>query len=137
MLEPTHSPPPPLPSNRKFGFFFAAIFAAFAAFALWKGHALRAEIFAGLSALFLLPSLLAPKILAPLNRLWMAFGMLLGKIVSPLVLGFLFLVLVTPVALMTQLIGRDPLRMKKRSASSYWIERDPMGPEPTSFKNQY
>ena len=63
--------------------------------------------------------------------------MLLGKIVSPLVLGFLFLVLVTPVAIVTQLIGRDPLRMKKRCLSSYWIERDAMGPEPASFKNQY
>ncbi len=137
MLESAHSAPPPLPSNRKFGSFFTAIFTALALYALWQGLTLRAIIFFVLAALFGLAALTAPFLLAPLNRLWMALGLLLGKIVSPLVLGLIFVVLITPVALFTRMFGRDPLRMKKVTVSSYWVERFPVGPEPMSFQRQF
>ncbi|MEY4964870.1 MAG: hypothetical protein RL274_453 [Pseudomonadota bacterium] len=137
MLETSHSAPPPLPSDRKFGGFFASVFALLALYALWKDHTTRAAILAILSGLFALTALVAPAVLAPLNRLWMAFGLLLGKFISPIVLGIIFMVLITPVALATRLFGRDALRMKKSSAASYWIERDPAGPEPASFQRQF
>lgn len=98
---------------------------------------MRATAFAVPAALLGLAALALPKLLTPLNRLWMAFGLLLGKIVSPLVLGLIFMVLITPVAVSTRLFGRDVLRMKKRNVSSYWLERDPAGPEPASFQRQF
>ncbi len=137
MLETTHSPPPPLPSNRKFGGVIAAALALLAANALWKDHSTRAAIFASLSAFFALAAIVTPGLLTPLNRLWMAFGMLLGKIVSPVVLGLIFMVLITPVALVSRMLGRDVLQMKKRKVSSYWTQRDPAGPEPSSFQHQF
>jgi len=67
----------------------------------------------------------------------MALGHLLGRIVSPIVLGLIFFVLITPVALFGRVAGRDPLRLKPRAISSYWVKREPAGPTPDSFKNQF
>ncbi len=78
------------------------------------------------------------KVLRPLNWLWYQLGQLLGKVVSPIVLGSIFFLLLTPVSLVTRMFGRDELRLtKSKGQQSYWIERSPPGPEPTSFKNQF
>ena len=89
------------------------------------------------SALFVLVAFWAPQILSPLNRLWFSLGLLLGKIVSPIVLGLIFFLLITPVSLVTRLFGRDELKIKKRTVESYWVDRSPPGPPSESFKNQY
>lgn len=89
------------------------------------------------SALFAVVAFWAPQILSPLNRLWFNFGLMLGKIISPIVLGIIFFVLITPIALVTRFFGRDELKMKKRSVESYWVDRSPPGPPPNTFKNQY
>lgn len=73
----------------------------------------------------------------PINRAWYQLGVLLGRIVNPVVLGLLFFLLITPVAILGRMFGRDPLRLKRRNIESYWIERSPVGPSPDSFKNQY
>jgi len=86
---------------------------------------------------FSVATLLSPQLLAPLNRLWYGLGVLLGKIISPIVLGLIFFVLITPVSLVTRLFGRDELKMKKRNVESYWVDRSPPGPPSDSFKNQY
>jgi hypothetical protein len=137
MLETSNSPAPLMPSNYKFGWFFAIAFGVLAAIAFWKHEFDRAEIFASLALLFSLTALVAPRLLTPLNRLWFQLGMLLSKVISPLVLGLIFLVLITPVALVTRLFGRDALRINKRSVPSYWVGRVPVGPEPSSFKHQF
>ena len=62
---------------------------------------------------------------------------MLGKVVSPIVLGILFFIVITPVAIGMRLFGRDALLMKKRAVCSYWIDRDPPGPKPESFKDQF
>jgi hypothetical protein len=126
-----------LPSNLSFGWFFAAVFAVVAAYAFWKTWATVALVALSLAVLFSAVTLLAPRLLAPLNRLWYGLGMLLGKIISPIVLGLIFFVLITPVSLVTRLFGRDELKMKKRSVESYWVDRSPPGPPSDSFKNQY
>jgi hypothetical protein len=64
-------------------------------------------------------------------------GLLLGKVVSPIVLALLFFLLITTISLITRLFGRDELKMKKRSVDSYWMNRSPPGPSSDSFKNQY
>jgi hypothetical protein len=87
---------------------------------------------------FLMLALVAPKLLAPLNKLWMKLGLLLGKIVNPIVMGLLFFLTITPIGLLMRWMGKDQLRrgFDKRSAS-YWIERRPPGPPPESMKNQF
>jgi hypothetical protein len=125
-----------LPSNKNFGLFFSAIFliAAYAFLNLWGEFAVFALI---TSTLFAITAFLTPQILTPLNRLWFSLGLLLGKIVSPIVLGLIFFVLITPVSIVTRLYGRDELKIKKRTVKSYWVDRSPPGPQSESFKNQY
>ncbi len=137
MLERMVSVPPQLPSNLKFGWFFAAFFALLAAYAYWKGWGEAVTAALILSVFFVAVTLVSPHLLSPLNRLWYGFGLLLGKIVSPIVLGVIFFVLITPISLITRLFGRDELKMKKRSVDTYWVDRSPPGPSSDSFKNQY
>lgn len=127
-----------LPSNRRFGALFSAIFAIAAGYLyFFKAAAMTALVLAALAVLFAAVTAAAPSLLAPLNRLWFQLGLLLGKIVSPLVLGAIFFLLITPVAMISRLLGRDELRMKKRAVASYWIDREPPGPAPESFRNQF
>jgi hypothetical protein len=132
-----HAPHPQLPTNRIFGFFFFAVFAALAAYfyyIAWKKTAIMTII---TSIVFLFAALISPHLLTLLNRIWYNFGLLLGRIVNPIVLGIIFFVLLSPISLITRLFGRDELKMNIRSVDSYWVDRSPPGPVPKSFKNQY
>ncbi len=103
----------------------------------WRGSP-RFPIALGLSAAFLLAALLAPKVLTPLNRAWMAFALLLHKVTSPIILGVLFFVLFTPVALFMRLAKRDLMKRRfEPGAGSYWIPRSPAGPPPESLRDQF
>ena len=113
------------------------VLAVLSVYAYWKAASTWALALIGLAALFAIFTVFAPKLLAPFNRLWFGFGMLLGKIVSPVVLGMIYFLLITPVSLVTRLWGRDVLLMKKRAVISYWIDRNPTGPAPASFKKQF
>lgn len=127
-----------LPSDRRFGALFTAVFALLAAMRWHRGGLTPVVwVLAAAALVFVLLALLRPAWLAPLNRAWMKLADLLGKVVSPLVLGVIFFVLITPYALIARLSGRDPLRLKRRQVSSYWLERDPPGPTPDSLRNQY
>lgn len=129
--------PPILPSNRKFGLFFALVSIVGAAYAQWNSSVSIAIGLIIVSLLFSVLALLVPQVLAPLNRAWFQFGIILGKIISPIVLSIIYFILITPVALITRLSGRDVLRLKRRQVASYWVERTPPGPSPDSFKNQF
>jgi len=73
-----------------------------------------------------------------LNKLWFHFGLLLHKIVSPLVMGLLFFVTVTPIGLLMRTLGKTPLKLEfDKDADSYWILRDPPGPAPDTMKRQF
>ena len=126
-----------LPSNKKFGLFFSAIFVLIAVYVYLKFRVEFAVFALTISTLFAIAAFLTPQILSPLNRLWFCLGLLLGKIVSPIVLALIFFVLITPVSLVTRLFGRDELKIKKRTVESYWVDRSPPGPPSESFKNQY
>jgi hypothetical protein len=126
-----------LPSNKKFGLFFSTIFALIAVYAYLKFRVEFAAFALMTSTLFAFAAFLTPQILSPVNSLWFSLGVLLGKIVSPIVLALIFFVLITPLALVTRLFGRDELKMKKRTVDSYWVDRSPPGPSPESFKNQF
>jgi hypothetical protein len=127
-----------LPSNRSFGLLFTLVFLIVAAYTWSKDYSAQwVQIWLIVSGIFLALALLFPAVLIPLNKLWFAFGLLLGKVVSPVVLGILFFIIITPVAIGMRLFGRDALLMKKRTVSSYWIDRNPPGPQPESFKDQF
>jgi len=124
-------------SDRSFGFVFAAVFAAIGILPLLFGGQVRVWSLA-VGATFLLIALAYPSVLAPLNRLWLRFGLLLHKIVSPIVLGIMFYLVITPIGLLMRAFGKDPLRLAfDKQSSSYWIERVPPGPPPESFKDQF
>ena len=73
-----------------------------------------------------------------MNRFWFNLGMVLHNIVNPLVMGFLFYLTVTPIALIMRAVGKDPLHRKfDGQAKSYWIERDPTGPAPETMRQQF
>lgn len=124
-------------SDRAFGFVFCAVFAIIGAWPLLGGGMPRWWSLA-IAAIFLMLSLIRPMILAPLNRLWFKFGLLLHRLVSPLILGLLFFIAVTPVALIMRVLGKSPLQLQfDHKADTYWIERTPPGPDPTTMPKQF
>jgi hypothetical protein len=128
---------PKLPSNNKFGWFFSAVFAMIAIYSFNQKIKTFAYAATLLFFIFVAVTFFAPQLLTRLNRLWYTLGSLLGKVVSPLVLGVIFFVLISPIALITRLFGRDELKIKKSFSKSYWVDRLPPGPPSNSFKNQF
>jgi len=130
--------PSNLPSNRTFGLLFIGVFAILGAYGLWRGWAIELiKTFFIISGVLIVITLLAPKLLTPFNKAWYQLGLLLGKVVSPIVLGVIFFIVITPVAIVTRLAGRDALKLRKQNVDSHWIDRKPPGPEPESFKEQF
>jgi len=125
-----------LPSNKKFGYFFSLVFAIATVYFYIYSSLIWTYVFAVAVTIFLLITLVKADFLLPLNKLWMRFGLLLGMIVSPIVLGVIFFGLFTPIALIMRLSGRDELRLEFKDKTSHWVLRD----EPiqsNSFKNQF
>lgn len=124
-------------SDRFFGLTFFVVFLIIALLPLlWQGPVRLIAL--GIALAFLAVSLIAPAWLAPLNRLWLKFGELLHRITSPIILGIMFFGVITPVGWFMRLAGKDLLRMKlDREAPSYWIKREPPGPNKTSLKRQF
>jgi predicted membrane protein len=128
---------PPLPSNRSFGTLFTVVFALLGIYGWWRENLLFPWSF-GLSALTLLITLAAPDWLAPANRAWMKLAEILNRVVSPIVLGAIFFVVLTPTALVMRMVGRDAMKRRfEPSARTYWVERDPPGPDPAGLPNQF
>ncbi len=124
-------------SERSFGIVFAVVFAIVGLWPLLDGGAARVWALI-VAAVFLAAGLLTPSLLRPLNRLWFLFGMALHKVMSPLVMGFLFYLTITPIALIMRAIGKDPLhRQFDPQAKSYWVVRDPAGPAPETMRQQF
>ena len=131
------SKPLKVPTDRSFGITFAVVFALVAAWLYWRGHR-WAPYALGVSGAFAVLAFVLPKVLHPLNVVWMKFGLLLSMIVSPIVLGVIYLVLFVPVGLFFRLTGRDALNRKfDKARASYWIDRAPPGPDGKSFPQQF
>ena len=124
-------------SERGFGVVFAVVFSIIGFWPLLSGSGVRTWSLV-IAAGFLAAAFVAPRLLAPLNRLWFRFGMLLGHIVSPVVMAIIFYLTVLPTGLVMRLLGKDLLRLRfDPEAESYWIHRDPPGPAPDSLKQQF
>ena len=120
-------------SNKSFGIVFFIVFLLVALYPLINNGDLRIWSFIT-AIIFLILGLINSKILTPLNKLWFKFGLLLGKVISPLIMGIIFFLVVTPTALIMRIIGKDLLNLKFNNKKSYWIEKT--GPK-SKMKNQF
>ena len=125
-----------LPSNRKFGFVFTLVFAIATGYLYVHSSLIWVYSFSAAAAIFFVATIVNADALLPLNKLWMGFGLFLGMIVSPIVLGVIFFGLFMPVASLMRLSGRDELRLKFKNKSSHWISRSEQI-QTGSFKNQF
>ena len=120
-------------SNRSFGIVFFIVFLIISIYPLLHGENIRVWSLI-ISIIFLVLGLLNSKLLNPLNKIWFKFGLLLGKIISPIVMGIIFFVVVTPIALFMRLLKKDLLNLKFNKKNTYWIEKS--GPK-SKMKNQF
>jgi len=120
-------------SNKSFGIVFFIVFLIISIYPLIDGGTLRVWSLI-ISIIFLILGILNSKILTPLNKLWFKFGILLGIIVSPIVMGIVFFIVVTPTSLIMKILRKDILNLKKNKNQSYWVAKT----EPkTTMKNQF
>ena len=120
-------------SNRSFGIVFFIVFLLISLYPLINSQDIRLwSLF--ISFVFLFLGLINSKILNPLNKLWFKLGMFLGKIISPIITGIIFFLVVTPTGLIMRILGKDLLNLKYNKKQSYWIEKN--GPK-SKMKNQF
>jgi len=138
ILEPTiERAPAPESSERSFGLVFAAVFTIIGCWPFWHWEPPRWWALA-IAAVFAVVAMTRPQVLHPLNRVWLALGRLLHKIVSPLVMGFIFFAAVTPTGWIMRLRGKDLLSLKRQpDQKSYWIRKQPSHPETETMKHQF
>ncbi len=120
-------------SNRSFGIVFSIVFLLIALYPLINGENLRLWSLI-ISIVFIVLGIINSNLLKPLNKLWFKFGLLLGKIISPFVMGIIFFVVVTPIAILMRLLRKDLLNLKFNKNNSYWIRKS--GPK-SKMKNQF
>ncbi len=121
-------------SNRSFGIVFFIVFLFIALYPITYSEDIRIWSLI-ISFIFIILGLLNSKILTPLNKLWFKFGVILGKIVSPTIMGIIFFLVVTPIGLLMRVLGKDLLRLKyNKKDNTYWIEKN--GPK-SKMKNQF
>ena len=120
-------------SNKSFGIVFFVFFLIISLFPLFKDGNIRIWAMV-LAIIFLILGLLNSTILNPLNKIWIKFGILLGTIISPIVMGIVFFVVVTPTSLIMRILGKNLLNLKKGNKKTYWIERSKIK---SKMKNQF
>ena len=120
-------------SNKSFGLVFFIVFLIIAIYPIFKNGDIRIWSLI-ISFVFLILGLINSKILTPLNKMWFKLGLLLGKIVSPLIMLFIFFFVVTPIGLLMKILKKDLLNLKFNNDKSYWIEKK--GPK-SKMKNQF
>ncbi len=135
-MSPQKEQPKPL-DNRVFGLIFSGLFCIIAFFPmLFGGDCRRWALIVAVA--WAVPALLFPVVLAPLNRLWAKFGMVMHKIINPVLMGLVFFVTVVPTAFILRLLGKDPMRRKfDTEANTYWLAREENAVTKDSFDNQF
>tara|TARA_B100000161_G_scaffold245902_1_gene201105 strand:+ start:207 stop:593 length:387 start_codon:yes stop_codon:yes gene_type:complete len=122
-----------LGSNRGFGLVFFSVFLIISLYPLIYNEDIKLwSLF--IAIIFLILGLINSKILSPLNKLWFRFGLFLGKIISPLIMGIIFFLVVTPIGFIMRLLKKDLINLKYNDNKSYWIKKT--GPK-SKMKNQF
>ena len=120
-------------SNRSFGVVFFIVFLIISVYPILNYGEIRVWALI-ISSIFLILGLVNSKLLSPLNNLWFRFGIFLGKIISPIIMGIIFYLVVTPIGFLMRILGKDLLNLKYNKNNSYWIEKS--GPK-SKMKNQF
>ena len=120
-------------SNKSFGIVFFIVFLIIGLYPLLNNHSIRFWSLL-ISLVFLVLGLLNSKILSPLNFLWFKFGILLGRFISPLIMGLVFFLVVTPIGILMRLLRKDLLNLKFNNKDTYWIKNKP---EKINMKDQF
>jgi hypothetical protein len=125
------------PSERNFGFTMAAVFALIGSVGLYKGSS-HAPVWLGIAAVFAGLTLWRPQTLAPANRVWLKLGLLMYRVVNPVIMAILFFAVILPIGLAMRLFGKDFLRLKRdRSLTTYWSPRTDPRPQSESMRQQF
>ena len=120
-------------SNRSFGVVFFVVFLLIGLWPILKGNELRIWSIV-ISLIFLILGILNSKILTPFNKAWFRFGIFLGNFISPIIMGIVFFLVVTPTGLIMKLFRKDLINLRKNNSSTYWIEKKDIK---SSMKNQF
>ena len=120
-------------SNRSFGIVFFIVFLLISVYPIVNNEAIRIWSLV-ISLIFLVLGIINSSLLSPLNKLWFKFGLILGKTISPIIMGIIFFLVVTPIGFIMRLIGKDVLNLKYSNHKSYWIKKT--GPK-SKMKNQF
>jgi len=124
-------------SNRSFGLVMSGCCVVIALYPLVSANTPNWWLLA-VGAVFLLLALAKPEVLGPLNYVWTGIGLAMGKVVNPIVLGLMYFIIISPVAIGMKLAGRDPLsRGFDTDLETYWQDKVPAGPTPETMKNQF
>jgi len=112
--------------GRRFAFPVGIAFLVICGILVWREHLLAAQILGGIGGLLLVCGLLIPKWLGPVERAWMGFALLLSKFTTPIFMGVVYFVVITPVGLLRRTIGKNPM-VHPDADNSYWVHKDPDG----------
>ena len=122
-----------LPSNRNFGIVFSIVFLIIAIWPILNQNEIRIWSMI-ISLIFLILGLINSKFLSPLNKAWFKFGLILGSLIAPIVMGIVFFLVVTPTGLIMKALGKDLLGLKRNKNNTYWLEKDNSN---NNLKNQF
>ena len=122
-----------IPSNRNFGIVFSIVFLIIALWPVLNQNEIRIWSLV-ISLIFLVLGFINSKLLSPLNKIWFKFGLLLGSVIAPVVMGIVFFFVVTPTGLIMRALGKDLLKLKKNKEGTYWLDKDNSN---NSLKNQF
>ena len=112
-----------MPTNRNFGIVFFIVFLLIGLFPLIQNKEPRVWSLV-ISIIFLILGILNSKILTPLNKFWMKFGLFLGNLISPIVMGIIYFGVITPTGIIMRILKKDILSLKKNNKKTYWLEKD-------------
>ena len=121
-------------TNRSFGIVFFIVFLIIGVYPILNNEGDVRFWSLIIAVIFLVLGILNSKVLNPLNKLWFKFGIFLGKIISPFVMGVIFFIIVTPIGFIMRILKKDLLKLKFNNKNSYWIEKS--GPK-SKMKNQF
>lgn len=137
LLESDHDEIVAGPSDRNFGFTMAAVFALIGGFGLYKGSS-HAPLWLGIAAVFAGLTLWRPQSLGVANRLWLKLGLLMYRVVNPVIMAILFFGAMLPIGLAMRLFGKDFLKLRRdRASPSYWSQRSDPRPPSQSMRQQF
>jgi membrane glycosyltransferase len=123
--------------SKHFGLLLSIFFFILAVYLIFIKSIFLGQFLLILSGTFFLVSIAIPKSLSRITKLWLRFGDILGRVVSPITLGLIFFILIAPIGMLTRLFGRDELLLKKKNKKSYWLARQKTDDKFNSFERQF